>query len=454
MMLKQRPLLLTLLAVAIIAAVAFFFVSRSGNSITELEDVVRYIEPEAYYVTGAHYKLATTPAGQGKVILPRELDVGEFGKEPEFQREVGFVGPDVCKECHEENYSTFIETAHYRTSALPNDRTMKGSLSDSSELIQTRVNPLRYEVSEKDGDYYQSVLLDRDGKTWNHQQHVDIVTGSGKNGQSYLFWQKDRLYQLPISWLKGVGWVNSPGYTDGLANFARPVRDDCMACHSTKMDFARRKLNLADRHTMILGVTCERCHGPGQKHVEFHRANPDAASKHIVHPGLLPRERMNDVCSQCHSGSSKLLQPAYSFRPGEDLSKYRKFTTNGEKAGGVHTANQFPRLRKSKCYQSSDTMSCATCHNPHRNERDRPDIFSNRCQKCHQPEACGQFSTLGQKIATNCIDCHMPKKMNKSITFDSDDADAFNQVRDHFIRIEPAATAEVIQRWKTEKQTK
>jgi len=453
---KRQSIVFTLIAVAVLAGLAYWFVSQKSNSITDLDDVVRYIEPEAYYVTDTYHKLTTSPAGQGKVILPREFDVGEFGRKIVFNREDGFVGPDACKECHADQFSTFIETAHYQTSAMPTENNISGSVADGENTLKTRADALSYCISEDDSKYLQTALFHRDGKTWEHKEQIDIVTGSGKNGQSYLFWQNDHLYQLPVSWIVDQGWVNSPGYTDGVANFARPVRDNCMSCHSTRMEFADQRVNIADPHSVILGVTCERCHGPGQQHVEFHRQNPDAPSKHIVHPGELPRERLNDICSQCHSGSSQLLKPAFSFRPGEVLSEYRRFTTNGEKPGGVHTANQFPRLRQSKCYENSAEMSCATCHNPHKNERDRPEIFSRRCQTCHQPEDCGQFEESGMKIATNCIDCHMPKKLDSSITFDIEgkDKDQFLEIRDHFIRVQRTATSAVLKKWEQESESK
>ena len=57
-------------------------------------------------------------------------------------------------------------------------------------------------------------------------ERIDLITGSGMRGQTYLFWQGDRLFELPVSyWSDGHRWINSPGYIDGTADFSRPNRD-------------------------------------------------------------------------------------------------------------------------------------------------------------------------------------------------------------------------------------
>ena len=42
---------------------------------------------------------------------------------------------------------------------------------------------------------------------------MDITLGSGRQGQTYLFWQDSTLFQLPVSYhAPSDGWSNSPGY--------------------------------------------------------------------------------------------------------------------------------------------------------------------------------------------------------------------------------------------------
>src|SRR5205807_7948495 len=92
----------------------------------------------------------------------------------------------------------------------------------------------------------------------------------------------------------------------------------CVECHTTWLAHVPGTPNQYQRDHFLLGVTCERCHGPGREHVAYHREHPRAdAARAIVHPGLLPRERLLEVCTQCHSNALKYRGPAFSYRPGE-----------------------------------------------------------------------------------------------------------------------------------------
>lgn len=438
--------------IAAIAVVAYLAATWSSDdiSVLALRNVVEFVAPEEYYVTGKVHKLQSTDAGQGKVLLPRAFDVGEFAIQPKFSRQSGFVGPESCRECHAEYYAGFVQTSHYATSSLPSSKSIHGKLNSGDNVLETKIHGFVYEISQQENDFFQTLKIERNGKTYDYRKRIDIVTGSGTHGQTHLYWEQDSLYQLPVSWFAESGWVNSPGYPDGFADFARPIREDCMTCHATLVEFAEKRVNLVDRKNMILGVTCERCHGPAEQHVNFHRKNPNAdGPKFITHPNDLPREKMNDICGQCHTGLSQVIQSPFNFRPGDSLHDFKRFPKESESGGGVHTANQQPRLLKSKCYTETDTMNCATCHNPHQNEHANLPLFSKRCMQCHQMNDCGQFATSGAKIATNCIDCHMPKQKdeNTKMVSGGNDEVHFPEIRDHFIRIEPAAAKQVLQRW-------
>jgi hypothetical protein len=365
---------------------------------------------------------------------------------PKFIREEGFVGPDSCKECHADYYAGFVQTAHYKTSSLPNEETVLG-LTDDAHEVATRKENLGYEVKRIGEEVVQFLKIEHEGKSYQHQQKIDIVTGSGTIAQTHLYLEQDRLFELPVSWLALHGWVNSPGYTDGFANFARPIKTGSIGCHTTLVEYEARHINWIDPDTMILGVTCERCHGPAEAHVKFHLSNPEATkAEFITHPNHLSRDRMNEICGQCHSGSSNFIKSPFSFRPGDRLEDFLKIKENSDTVGvGVHSANQLPRLKKSKCYIQSDSMNCSSCHNPHQHERGNLALFSQRCMECHQAEDCGQFDVVGEKISNNCIDCHMAKEFDQTTEFQTTGATIFPEVRDHFIRIDPDATKAVLE---------
>src|SRR5262249_39217671 len=152
--------------------------------------------------------------------------------------------------------------------------------------------------------------------------------GSGTRGQTYLYWKNDRLFELPVSWWRYLGWVNSPGYKDGEVNFSRPIIPRCLECHATYFDATPPPNNRYRKTAFMLGITCEKCHGPGEEHVERQMAKDglaaakDHQSAAWTSPTKWPRERQMDLCAWCHAGAGKAIQPAFSYPPGASLAKY------------------------------------------------------------------------------------------------------------------------------------
>lgn len=348
----------------------------------------------------------------------------------------GFLGADACKDCHREKYDSFIHTSHHLTSSLATTESVMGSFELGRNLMQS-VNPdVKFTMVERDSRLYQRV----DFYGWQFEVPFDIVFGSSKLAQTFLFWNFDALYQMNVTYLAtNDQWVNSPGYIDGDAAYARPIGTRCFECHTTYAEI-RERPNRYTPSSVIFGISCERCHGPGASHVAYHRANPGAkVGNAMTVPSKLSRERELDVCGQCHSGASPLKKPPYSFRPGDRLDDFYEPLPPEKIANSVHVSNQAVRLSLSKCFKQSD-MSCSTCHDPHRNERGKLDVYSARCMECHSQENCGEFARMGERIKENCIDCHMPNESTVHLPFDSPEGKVFPPLRDHHVRIDEKAT--------------
>ena len=127
----------------------------------------------------------------------------------------------------------------------------------------------------------------------------------------------------PVSYWTDLGaWANSPNYQDGEANFEKRVLPNCLACH---MEFAKTKgspvfSNEFDRASLVLGISCERCHGPGKQHVQAKMEK--RAQTGIAQIGKLARERQMEVCAQCHGGLRAPIENPFSYVPGESLDAY------------------------------------------------------------------------------------------------------------------------------------
>ena len=82
----------------------------------------------------------------------------------------------------------------------------------------------------------------------------------------------------------------------------------------------------------------------------------------------------------------------------------------------VH-GNQYGVLSASKCFQLSKTMTCITCHDPHKNETGNTALFSQRCMSCHTNQHKTIEGLSDDVLKNNCIDCHMPLQESTSISF-------------------------------------
>ncbi|MGB2592585.1 MAG: multiheme c-type cytochrome [Candidatus Acidiferrum sp.] len=352
----------------------------------------------------------------------------------------GYVGDAACGACHRDKFETFQLTAHHRTSQLPSAASIDGKFTPPGNIMRTADPGLSFRMDARNGGFYQTAVFGEPPHAKEHSEEFGIVVGSGGKGQTYLYWRGDGLFQLPVSYWTQLGqWVNSPGYLDGTADFDRAVIPRCLECHATYFETlapARLK-NRYDRTNFVLGISCERCHGPGEEHVSQERSATAASSGDapaIANPGKLPRDRQMDVCAQCHAGAGDSIAPAFSFQPGESLANFislQKPAADGKV--DVH-GNQVALLERSKCYQSSANLTCATCHDEHAPERSAAS-YSSRCLTCHAAEKCGMFAKLGAKIAENCIDCHMPLQESNLIVSDVDGREVKARVRNHWIKI-------------------
>ena len=335
---------------------------------------------------------------------------------------------------------------------------MAGKFTAGFNTLRTFDPNLRFTMTAVRGSYYETAIFWQPPDEQKQTERIDIVVGSGQRGQTYLYWKGDRLFQLPVSyWTPLREWVNSPGYTDGTADFNRPVVPRCLECHAayfTSIPSAPSE-NRYEKSSAVLGISCERCHGPGRQHVELERAKAghadvpeqsankkrpskgDEEDSQIVNPRRLSRARQIDICAQCHGGLGEERAPAFSFVPGQPLSDYLELQQPDPGAKVDVHGNQVALLERSRCYLSSAKLTCNFCHDVHAPERDAA-AYSDRCLSCHNPERCGEYPKLGPDIVKNCVDCHMPVQDSNLIVAKAAGKQAKMPIRNHWIKIYPA----------------
>lgn len=370
-----------------------------------------------------------------------------------------FAGSASCAGCHKNMYDSFVHTAHYLSSHVADNQSIKGSFEQGKNIFV--FGNAIVAMEETDSGFYQNEYTRHlENNTARYEQvngkRFDIVIGSNTKGQSYLYWDSGQLYQLPISYFTVTGsWCNSPGYPY-RAVYNRIVTARCLECHSTYAKIISKQNKVPeqlDQNRILYGITCEKCHGAAAKHVAYQTQHPEiTTAKYIINPAKFSRQQSLDLCALCHSGGGLYkTKPTFSFTSGDAIAN--NFTSDTTPINvhkiDVH-GNQYGLLRASQCFIKSEAMTCNTCHNTHQAERGNTVLFSQRCLSCHNTQnavACPLTARLGASvISKNCIDCHMPLSASKniSVSLPGDTATKSAYVRSHYISIYPAETDKIL----------
>ena len=362
-----------------------------------------------------------------------------------------YVGSEACRQCHADRVDEFQATPHFRTSRLPESAEQGEYFRDGNNNYQSRDPDVRFTMTIDDDRLTLSSQTKKNGVSTTETRAIGMIYGAGTADEVYHSWQGDKLYEMPVAYLHPLQmWVNSPGFLDGTANLNRPVVPRCLECHTTYAAVRPGSVNSYDRSSVIHGVTCERCHGPGKDHVDFHQENPDATEAHkILNPSELSRPLQLDNCGQCHSNTTKRRTAPFSFRPGDKLEAHFRVDRN-ERPEYDHTANHVRYLRESKCFQLSDTLTCSTCHDPHQaGSQNNSESIQRSCLSCHTETDCSDRLNLPEPVRDQCLNCHMPKQRSMSVTFDTatETAMPLLQRRSHQIAIDANARRQVLLNW-------
>ena len=373
--------------------------------------------------------------------INKHSDTTEATGKINFQQ---FAGSSSCAGCHKNIYDSHIHTAHYLSSQPAGDKNIKGNFQAGKNLfVFDSHNTIVME--RRNNGYYQVQYVNGVEKK---ARRFDITIGSATRGQTYLYWWKDTLFQLPLTYLTSLNqWCNSPGYPGKVA-FGRPVTSRCLECHTTyarTLSSPEAQVEKFD-HNILYGVDCEKCHGPAAQHVQFQTQHPnESIGKYIINPVPFSRQQKLDLCILCHGGRLSKIKPSFEFQAGDSLSNYFVIDSSAKDAADIDVhGNQYGLLAASKCFRMSQ-MTCNTCHSPHKNEAGEIALFSQRCISCHHgpnEHICKMSKTIGSMINQNCIDCHLPNQPSKAIVvlLQGENRPTAALMRSHLIKYYPDET--------------
>jgi len=364
----------------------------------------------------------------------------------------GFLGPEKCAACHAKRVDEFRNSRHYLACVPASDDTMPSVFLTGTAEFTPPDSPVSFRMI-KDGSQYQQIAIHKSAAgVVETRSPISLIYGFGaETDEVYFSWKEERLSELPMSWLHPHQEWGTGGFDVlGAGDFSRPANPRCIECHNTWLEHIPGTPNQYRPETLIAGVTCEACHGPGKEHVSFHELHPEQKEPmHILRPSELTRSLKMDLCANCHSNALKHRGPAFSYRPGKPLDEFYKTlaTRNPE---DDHVANQTSYLMQSKCYQRSEDLTCLTCHDPH-GARDvsHRGAGTSACLNCHDLQNCDERPRLPEGVRDNCVGCHMPERTKIQVNFDTKNDIYYAPVPlwDHRIAVNNVARDEVLLRW-------
>jgi tetratricopeptide (TPR) repeat protein len=268
--------------------------------------------------------------------------------------------------------------------------------------------------------WHRERALDAEGKAIYEQLlEVNLVIGSGNNGHSFLTNRNGFLFQTPISWYSQKEiWDTSPGFEPNSFT-GRPIGNDCLFCHANRPERREGTINGFAATAVFESIGCERCHGPGEKHVQArlnHEAVGDGPDYTIVNPKHLAPNLREAICQQCHlEGEARVARRDRTFeqfRPGLPLEDFMHVFVQSHQGKDQHAVNHVEQMYLSPCFtKSKGALGCISCHDPHEKveKKNRVAHYRASCQKCHDDCSIPLADRLAANKDDSCIACHMPR---------------------------------------------
>ena len=364
-----------------------------------------------------------------------------------------YVGDGACQQCHADLAASYAQTGMGRSLSRFDPATAPERFGPDG------AGPA---VCADDGYCYRAfvrgdTLFQRETRPdtpgYERTHAVDYVVGSGNATRSYLMAaggtvdggpHGEYLTEMPLTWyVERAIWDLSPGYEQRNQRFERPITLDCLTCHDARPGHEPSQNFFTD---VPLGISCERCHGPGSAHVAAFEAGGSPSDPQIVNPARLAAGLRLDVCQQCHLTGETVYAPGEdptTYRPGRPLAAHRSvFVTQAslEDPERFGIASHAERMMRSPCFTGSAgtdrELTCTTCHDPHTPTAALPpDHFNQTCASCHGPDAhlqaCArpEAASVAEAVTGDCVSCHMRTAGTSDIPHVS--------FTDHWIRRDP-----------------
>ncbi|MBU2532726.1 MAG: hypothetical protein KKB37_08295 [Alphaproteobacteria bacterium] len=350
-----------------------------------------------------------------------------------------YVGSEACIGCHAKYSADWKQSHHALAWNKPDDKHVLGNFADAEFKSPDLSAKFR-----KNGSQFIIETLGRNGKTQEFKVHS--TAGVAPLQQYLLEVEKGRLQSFDLAWdaVKNKWYHLYPDQkldvSDGL-HWTGPYKNwnaRCAECHATGF---QKAYNVRDRkyesRQAEMGVGCEACHGPGERHVAWAGKGP--SSRATTGQGASDKgftidlseagaEREIQVCAACHSRREALTDrsplPGTAFHDSYQLGLLRPelYHADGSILEEVYVYGSF---LQSKMYARG--VRCSDCHDPH--SAGLKADGNAVCTQCHSSAGNMRFPTLkkaeydspahhfhqSDSRGAKCVSCHMIERVYMGI---------------------------------------
>ncbi len=385
-----------------------------------------------------------------------------FAEDQARPAEAAFVGAAACAGCHADQTQSWEISHHAQAMQKATPETVLGDFN-GARLDHHGVTT----TFSRSGDAFMVRAEGPDGAL--HDYEIAYTFGVYPLQQYLIAFPGGRLQALGIAWdarpndQGGQRWMHlypnetlAPGSPLHWTGRDQTWNYQCAACHSTDL---KKNYDLAANAYATkwsdVNVSCEACHGPGSRHVDWAKARAAASAESKAaddpHMGLTtwleaPAKgvwRMNpdtgvaertepadghelDICAPCHARRKVIASDAPVGTPFLDanlpaLLESGLYHADGQIDG---EAFEYGSFLQSRMHHAG--VTCSDCHDPHSLAlRDEGNAL---CAQCHPP---AKFDVVAHThhgpggAGAQCVNCHMPAKTYMIV----------HERRDHSLRV-------------------
>jgi len=354
-----------------------------------------------------------------------------------------YVGSQACASCHQEELAAWRGSHHDLAMQPADETTVLGDFAD----VDFEHRGVRSRFFRRDGEYW----VETQGADGAQHEYRIAYTFGVDPLQQYLIGFSDGRYQaLTLAWdtrpkeQGGQRWFHlfpdedtPPG--DEL-HWTAPAHNwnfACAECHSTNL---RKGYDaVADTYQTSwseIDVSCEACHGPGERHVAAATAakegsgaaypadhglivklggpgewrfEPGASAGKLAAPTSGVAEI--ELCGRCHARRSQISEDYVHGRPLSDTHRVQLladgyYYPDGQILDEVYVYGSF---RQSKMYGAG--VTCSDCHEPHSLKLRAQG--NGVCATCHLAsvyEVPEHHHHPQGSPGALCAECHMPSR--------------------------------------------